>query len=79
LLKNEHSVSWLLYSVFYGLASLTRKKSEFITESLKERIRKMEQEKLQSELAEGYKVRKAESLSLAEDFEQADLDGWDEY
>jgi hypothetical protein len=39
----------------------------------------MEQEKLQSELAEGYKVRKAESLSLAEDFEQADLDGWDEY
>jgi metal-responsive CopG/Arc/MetJ family transcriptional regulator len=57
----------------------SRKKSEFITESLKERIRMMEQEKLQSELAEGYKVRKAESLSVAEEFEQVDLEGWDEY
>jgi metal-responsive CopG/Arc/MetJ family transcriptional regulator len=56
-----------------------RKKSEFITESLKERIKKMEEEKLQSELAEGYKARKAESLSIAEEFEPADLEGWDEY
>ena len=31
----------------------SRKKSEFITESLKERIQKMEQEKLQNELADG--------------------------
>jgi len=57
----------------------SRKKSEFITESLEERIRKMEQEELQKELAEGYKARKAESLSIAEEFEPADLEGWDEY
>jgi metal-responsive CopG/Arc/MetJ family transcriptional regulator len=57
----------------------SRKKSEFITESLKERIQKMEQEKLQGELAEGYEARKAESLSLAEEFEPVDLEGWDEY
>jgi metal-responsive CopG/Arc/MetJ family transcriptional regulator len=57
----------------------SRKKSEFITESLEERIRKMEQEELQKELAEGYKARKDESLSIAEDFEAVDLEGWDEY
>jgi metal-responsive CopG/Arc/MetJ family transcriptional regulator len=57
----------------------SRKKSEFITESLIERIKKMEQEKLQKELAEGYKARKVESLKIAEDFESVDLEGWDEY
>ena len=57
----------------------SRKKSEFITESLKARIRQMEKEKLQNELAEGYKARKSESLSLAEEFEPGDLEGWDEY
>ena len=57
----------------------SRKKSEFIAESLKERIKKMEEEKLQNELADGYKARKAESLSIAEKFESADLEGWDEY
>ena len=56
-----------------------RKKSEFITESLKERIQKMEQEELQKELAKGYKARKAETLSIAEEFGPADLEGWDEY
>ena len=57
----------------------SRKKSEFITDSLKERIRQMEQAELQKELAEGYKARKAESLSIAEEFEPVDLEGWDEY
>jgi metal-responsive CopG/Arc/MetJ family transcriptional regulator len=57
----------------------SRKKSEFITESLKERIKKMEEEKLQNELAEGYKARKTESLSIAEEFGAVDLEGWDEY
>ena len=57
----------------------SRKKSEFIAESLKERIRKMEEEELQNRLAEGYKVRKAESIAIAEEFEQLDLEGWDEY
>ena len=57
----------------------SRKKSEFITESLKERIKKMEEEKLQRELAEGYKAQKDESLSIAEEFGAVDLEGWDEY
>ena len=57
----------------------SRKKSEFIAESLKERIKKMEEEKLQKELAEGYKARKVESHSIAEEFEPSDLEGWDDY
>ena len=57
----------------------SRKKSEFIAESLEERIKKMEEEKLQNELAEGYRAQKDESLSIAEEFGAVDLEGWDEY
>jgi len=56
-----------------------RKKSHFITETLKERIERIQDEELQKILEEGYKVRKKESQSIAEEFESADLEGWDEY
>lgn len=56
-----------------------RKKSHFITETLKERIERIQDEELQKMLEEGYKVRKQESQSIAEEFESADLEGWDEY
>ena len=56
-----------------------RKKSQFITESLREHIQRIEQEELQDSLTEGYKARKAESLDMAREFEPLDLDGWDEY
>jgi metal-responsive CopG/Arc/MetJ family transcriptional regulator len=56
-----------------------RKKSHFITETLKERIESIQNEELQKKLEEGYKVRKQESQSIAEEFESADLEGWDEY
>ena len=56
-----------------------RKKSRFITETLKERVKKIEEDKLQKMLEEGYKTRKEESLSVAKEFEPVDLEGWDEY
>ena len=56
-----------------------RKKSHFITETLKERIERIQDEELQKMLEEGYKVRKKEGQSIAEEFESADLEGWDEY
>jgi metal-responsive CopG/Arc/MetJ family transcriptional regulator len=56
-----------------------RKKSHFITETLKEKIEGIQNEELQKMLEEGYKVRKQESQSIAEEFESADLEGWDEY
>ena len=56
-----------------------RKKSHFITETLKERIERIQNEELQKMLEEGYKIRKQESQSITEEFESADLGGWDEY
>jgi len=56
-----------------------RKKSHFITETLKEKIERIQNEELQKMLEEGYKVRKQESQSITEEFEPADLEGWDEY
>ena len=57
----------------------SRKKSRFIAETLKERVKKIEEDKLQKMLEEGYKRRKEESLSISRDFEPIDLEGWDEY
>jgi len=57
----------------------SRKKSRFIAETLKERVKKIEEDKLQKMLEEGYKRRKEESLSVSRDFESIDLEGWDEY
>jgi len=56
-----------------------RKKSHFITETLKEKIERIQNEELQKMLEEGYKVRKQESQSITQEFESADLEGWDEY
>jgi metal-responsive CopG/Arc/MetJ family transcriptional regulator len=56
-----------------------RKKSKFIVESLEECIRRRERQELKAKLKEGYKVRKDEGLSLAEEFRKADMEGWDDY
>ena len=56
-----------------------RGKSRFIAETLRKRIQEIEEQKLQQLLEEGYKTRKRESQAIAQDFEPADLEGWDEY
>lgn len=56
-----------------------KKKSQFIAESLQQRIARIQREKMQEVLEEGYKARKKESQSLAKEFESVDLEGWDEY
>ena len=56
-----------------------KKKSSFISETLRERIEKIQNEQLQKLLEEGYKAAGKESLALAREFEPADLEGWDEY
>ena len=57
----------------------SRKKSRFIAETLKNRVKEIEEDKLQKMLEEGYERRKEESLSISRDFETIDLEGWDEY
>ncbi len=57
----------------------SRKRSRFITEALEMRIEQQKKEELNRLLEEGYRAAKRESLSLAQEFEVADLEGWDEY
>jgi len=56
-----------------------RRKSQFISDAVKEKIEKIQHEELQKALEGGYKSRKKESLSMTEEFEFVDLEGWDEY
>ena len=56
-----------------------KKKSQFITETLRERIERIRHEQLQALLEEGYKATRQESLDIAKEFESSDLEGWDEY
>ena len=56
-----------------------RRRSQFIAEALKQRLEKIQQERLQKSLEEGYKARKEESQSMAKEFGAVDLEGWDEY
>lgn len=56
-----------------------RKKSLFISEALKERIERIEHEKLQKELEEGYAMRRDEAIAITREYEPIDGEGWDEY
>ena len=56
-----------------------RKKSRFITETLRQQIKKIQNEQMEKLLEEGYKARNPESLAITKDFEHVDLEGWDEY
>ncbi len=56
-----------------------RKKSSFIAESLRLGIKRIQDKELQKALEEGYRAGKKESQSVAKEFEQIDIEGWDEY
>ena len=56
-----------------------RKRSRFITESIKQRIEQEEREAMEKILEEGYRTMKQESLVITKEFEAVDLEGWDEY
>jgi metal-responsive CopG/Arc/MetJ family transcriptional regulator len=56
-----------------------RKKSRFITETLRQRIERIQNEELQKLLEEGYKATNEESLAITKEFNSIDLEGWDEY
>lgn len=57
----------------------SRKRSFFIAEALREKVKDLQRERIEKELEEGYKVRRNESLTLAREFECLDIEGWDEY
>ncbi|RKY54574.1 MAG: hypothetical protein DRP89_04820 [Candidatus Neomarinimicrobiota bacterium] len=56
-----------------------RTKSSFIAQSIEERCKKIEKQRLTQLLSEGYQKNKAEGASITREFESSDLEGWDEY
>jgi metal-responsive CopG/Arc/MetJ family transcriptional regulator len=56
-----------------------RKRSWFIAEAVKQRIEQKEKEEMEQRLIEGYKATAKENRALTREFEDADLEGWDDY
>ena len=56
-----------------------RKKSQYIARAVRNQIEKDLRESLDKELEEGYRKTAAESRALSQEFEHADIEGWDDY
>jgi metal-responsive CopG/Arc/MetJ family transcriptional regulator len=56
-----------------------KKRSQFIADAIKRRIKEMRDEQLRGIMEEGYRANAGESKALAREFEAADLEGWDDY
>ena len=56
-----------------------RKRSAFITESIRLLIEKKQKEENDKRLEEGYRATNRESLALSKEFEPLDLEAWDDY
>ncbi len=56
-----------------------RKRSQFIADAIRARIKQMKKIELDRVLEEGYRAVAKEDLALGKEFETADLEGWDEY
>ena len=55
------------------------KRSRFIAEAVRQKIEQKEKEEMEKLLVEGYQAAAKESFAIAEEFESADLEGWDDY
>lgn len=56
-----------------------RKRSRFIAKALENQIKQHEKAKLEKLLVQGYRATEKESAAFAKEFEDTDLEGWDEY
>ncbi|MBA7680784.1 hypothetical protein ES703_89105 [subsurface metagenome] len=54
-------------------------RSRFIAAAVQQKIKELEESALQKQLEEGYKARREEGLKITKEFENLDLEGWDEY
>jgi len=52
-------------------------KSQFITEAVKEKLEKIEVEKLKKELEEGYSSTRIEDQKVNKEWEKITLEGWE--
>jgi metal-responsive CopG/Arc/MetJ family transcriptional regulator len=56
-----------------------RKRSRFIAEAVRQKIEQKERDEMGTILVEGYRAAAKKSRALAKEFENADLEGWDDY
>ncbi len=56
-----------------------RKKSQFIAHAIRKQIKQNQKETLDKALEEGYRKTRQESLAIANEFANVDLEGWDAY
>lgn len=56
-----------------------RQRSHFVAEAIQEKLARLEEEKLDAELAEGYRVRAEEGAAVNAEWEAITLEGWPEY
>ncbi|MBL0715228.1 MAG: hypothetical protein JJV98_16185 [Desulfosarcina sp.] len=56
-----------------------RKKSQYIAHAIRRQIEQDQKEALDKVLEDGYRNTKRESFAIANEFETADLEGWDDY
>lgn len=59
--------------------SAPRKRSQFIAEAIKLRIKLLKDKKMEALLIEGYLATKDEGLELTKEFEAIDIENWDGY
>ena len=55
-----------------------RKRSLFIAEAIRLKIKQDQKWAMARKLSEGYRACQNESLNIASEFESADLEGWDD-
>ena len=56
-----------------------RKRSRFIADAVRLKIKLKEKEEMEKLLEQGYRAAAKEGLSLTREFENADLEGWYDY
>lgn len=56
-----------------------RKRSRFVSDAIALKIKQLKEQQLEKLLVEGYQATKGEGLKLTKEFEQLDIEGWDEY
>ena len=62
-----------------GKIAAPRKRSQFVTEAVEQKIKQLKDRRLEKVLAEGYQATRKEGLAMTREFESSDLEGWDEY
>ena len=71
----------LPFSIAEELNQITapRKRSQFVAEAVRLRIKQLKEKNQEALLCEGYQAEKEEGLKMTKEFEAVDLENWGDY